>query len=116
MISLKNLEEATAQAVFDQIVSHLRAQGEPCRDDLCVCWYRKGGKSCAAGCLISDEEYKKEYESKGWYSLIREFRITEQHKDLIYEMQVIHDSLSTDKWEKSFSGAAERFSLIYAPA
>lgn len=117
MISLKNLKDATAQAVFDQIVNHLRAQGEPCKDDLCVCYYRREGKSCAAGCLIADDEYKKEYEGRGWDSLANESKVTKEHKDLIYAMQKIHDCYPVREWEKSFEDVAERFSLVYtAPA
>lgn len=116
MISLKNLKDATAQAVFDQIVNHLRAQGEPCKDESGVCSYKSGNERCAAGCLISDDEYNKEYEGKGWDSLVSESKVTKMHKDLICAMQNIHDCDPIRVWEESFYEVAVRFSLVYTPA
>lgn len=116
MISLSNLKDATAQAVFDQIVNHLRAQGEPCKDEIGVCSYKSGNERCAAGCLIADDEYNKEYEGKGWDSLVSESKVTKMHKDLICSMQNIHDVYPVRAWEESFSGVAEKFALVYAPA
>ena len=117
MISLKNLEEATAQAAFDQIVSHLRAQGEPCGDKDDICIYKNGNKRCAAGCLIADDEYKDYFETENWLSLISSCNITDAHCYLIFAMQQIHDIDPVSAWEKSFKSVAERFSLVYtAPA
>lgn len=55
MISLKNLHQATAQQVFDQVVGHLRSQGQKSQAVLklgvvTACVYRNpDGLKCAAG-------------------------------------------------------------------
>lgn len=62
IITLKNLHEATAQQVFTQVATHLLTQKERSfviddrGEELCA--YRgDNGLKCAAGCLISNDEY-----------------------------------------------------------
>ena len=59
-ITLKTLEQATAQEVFDQVAEHMLTQYElSMLNDTCV--YRGySGLKCAAGCLIGDDEYNNE--------------------------------------------------------
>ena len=74
MITLKTLPQATAQEVFDQVAKHLLTQmkksvakraAESASDSKDYCMYRGfDGTKCAAGCLISDDEYKPEFEQK----------------------------------------------------
>lgn len=50
------------QEIFDKVVNHLREQGEPAIDSYGRCQYRMKSETdktlmCAAGCLISDEDY-----------------------------------------------------------
>ena len=115
MITLKTLADATEQEVFDQVANHLLTQGkksedtkseDTCRsnpyDDVNLCLYRSSdGLKCAAGCLISDDEYKPEFEQKNWPSLQEKFphMITMKHMDLIRQLQNIHDNLVIDDWK-----------------
>lgn len=101
MITLKTLADATEQEVFDQVANHLLTQMKK-SEDYVNCLYRSSdGLKCAAGCLISDDEYKPEFEQSGWHALREEFphMITMKHMDLIYHLQYIHDDLDVDDWK-----------------
>lgn len=96
-ITLKNLHEATAQEVFDQVKNHLINQGEQSLNSGGLCLYRNAnGLSCAAGCLISEEEYSTNFEMNLWGDLIKKNLVPSTHSDLIGELQQIHD-----QWEES---------------
>lgn len=49
----------TAQETFNFVVGHLVKQKTRAIDDVLTCQYREGDKSCAVGCLISDELAEK---------------------------------------------------------
>lgn len=71
MITLATLPSATEKEVFDQVSDHLLSQKIRSMKDG-VCLYRMSdGRKCAAGCLISDDEYNEEIEGKSWYDLVR---------------------------------------------
>lgn len=102
MITLATLPEATAQDVFNQVATHLLTQKKRSVQSTSSggsqCAYRGSvGTSCAAGCLIADDEYDPEMDSveaigKGWYSLTAKGLVPyTQHDDLIMELQSIHD-------------------------
>ena len=115
MITLATLEAATAQQVFDQVVAHLRKQGErsyaPLKGNELArrCAYRgEGGLKCAAGCFIADDEYDPEMENIQWRSLAdgvltpgdhRLIKVPRAHDDLIRSLQVIHDHSKPEDWE-----------------
>jgi hypothetical protein len=100
MITLKNLNEASEQEVFDQVATHLLTQkkrsavGEKCK-------YRtEDGLKCAAGCLMADDEYDPEIEGCEWYgalSLIT-YGGGRNHSALISDLQQIHDSIIPQDW------------------
>lgn len=54
----------TKQEMFDKVAEHLLKQGGPAWDDKDgACKYRApNGRKCAAGCLIPDNMYRKEWE------------------------------------------------------
>ena len=55
-------ENPTKQQVFDFVLEHLREQGEAAYEGG-TCKYRtEDGKSCAVGCLISDDTYDSSME------------------------------------------------------
>lgn len=124
-ITLATLPNATAQEVFDQVVTHLRKQGakslsgdgETNYAGGPLCLYRgAGGMKCAAGCLISDDEYDQAtYEGVDWPSLADVGTVPETHCGLISELQSIHDSDSVARWEREFAELANRCGLIYTP-
>lgn len=98
MITLATLEEATAQEIFDQVLVHLLKQGgpsmvsqlTPLADQVCV-YKSPDGKKCAAGCLIAPSEYKESFEGTGWSLLVEEYNLSKNQRDLIRELQRIHD-------------------------
>jgi len=65
-----------------------------------MCLYRNDqGLRCAAGCLISDEEYKEEWEGTGpWGFLVYDGVVPKAHKTLIVALQWVHDDNLVEKW------------------
>jgi hypothetical protein len=108
MITLKTLHLATAQEVFDQVAKHLLTQG--CKSEslddsgLQTCKYRgENGTSCAAGCLIADDEYDPEMEGHTWKCLKEYGFVGEHHYYLIADLQFIHDYYPPSEWRKELS-------------
>ena len=113
MITLATLHEATEQEVFDQVALHLLNQGERSNDvDGSICMYKgAGGLQCAAGCLISDEEYSNTLEGSDWDMLVMQNRIPNHHRKLIGALQAIHDSQKISDWVPSLTELADEFKL-----
>lgn len=114
MITLKTLNTATEQEVFDQVVEHLlkqRAQSRHATD----CAYRgDGGLKCAAGCLIADDEYSEELEGLGWAVLVRNRpNFPKRHSGLIQGLQAIHDTRPPMCWSFYLQELAREYGLIY---
>ena len=101
-ITLATLKDATQQEVFDQVTTHLLKQNKKSQNTTKkTCMYRgQNGTCCAAGCLISDEEYKQSYESKNWGTLTYRGFVPDTHKDLIEKLQQIHDMYMPEVWGK----------------
>jgi hypothetical protein len=115
MITLKTLHEATAQQVFDQAVTHLRTQGKRAVIHSNIggsrCRYRtSSGLKCAAGCFIADDEYDPEMEGRSFTSVLFPDTI---NKNLICELQTVHDNFPPEDWEQQFERVAKQFNLIY---
>ena len=114
MITLKTLPQATAQEVFDQITQHLLQQGKAAKSTTGACQYRietaEGVLKCAAGCLIADDEYNREWENTDWPALVADKSVPNSHERLIYRMQGIHDCRSPGKWVRSFHEIAANLS------
>lgn len=101
MITLATLEKATVREVFNQVKNHVLTQNEKCQlVPHGACAYRnKEGLKCAAGCLISDDEYKEDFECKNWQALVNNGLVPTAHYELIKHLQDIHDNSSVDQWE-----------------
>lgn len=120
MITLKTLEHATTQQVFDQIVNHLRKQGKPSMDkhgNGCL-YHGPNGLKCAAGCLIADDEYSPEMDNNPaddttWQYLIDTGVVPSHFSKLIIHMQHLHDLKHHEDWESEFEKAAQTFDLEY---
>ncbi len=98
------------QDTFTKIVTHLRAQGGKAKKDG-DCKYRgENGRSCAAGCLIPDNEY-------GGFPMERlsVFDIFSKSPDnvvrVIHEMQSVHDAYDPSSWEHRFTIVALEYQL-----
>jgi hypothetical protein len=108
-ITLANLHEATEQQVFDQVARHLLTQNKKSLD-VCThsCVYSDGsGLMCAAGCLMSDEEYSPDMEGFGWLSLVNEGKVSENHDHMIRTLQSIHDSHEPVDWVSRLGAFAD---------
>lgn len=136
IITLATLADATAQEVFDQVAHHLLTQNQKSvnvfDDEEAVvakeaCLYRGISISnkvlkCAAGCLISDEEYEKlntllpegTIEHNGWNSLVHLGLLPEAHFLLISNLQAIHDNSDVDYWTSSLINFAKQWKLDYS--
>ena len=116
MITLKTLPEATAQEVFDQISTHLLTQYESCLEgETGKCKYHYNGLMCAAGCLISDEEYIPEMEGGEWTDLIEELGIPNNHSGLITKLQIIQDEYLPKQWSHKLNEIAHQENLQFNP-
>jgi hypothetical protein len=108
MITLATLPKATAQQVFNQVKRHLLKQGKRSTINGTSCRYR-GDKDtkCAAGCLMSDKEYKRSFEGHGWRHLVDKGEVPNTHKSLIVDLQGIHDGRSPSNWENDLRSYAK---------
>lgn len=135
MITLATLATATAQQVFNQVRDHLLAQGRrsllyPGNEDRALsvqCAYRSpDGLKCAAGCLMSDEEYRPEFDSTlhfnrkptscGWVTgIIEKYKAAPlEHAGLITDLQEVHDYSPPERWSTKLAERAKAFGLDYA--
>lgn len=112
-MSLKKLSTGTVTELelINYVAGHLHKQGVPCQVDVpevisCEprCSYRDGeGRSCAAGCLMTDAEYEElnerhNIEGRTWKGLSGLLMVPTEHAKLIEELQSIHDSHSVEEW------------------
>jgi hypothetical protein len=120
VITLKTLPQATAQEVFDQVARHLLTQNAKAEIIHLLgrhkCVYRdRNGLKCAAGCLIGEDEYKPEFDENGaWLNIIETFGLPEDHKDLIVQLQGIHDTVEVELWKRHLDNLAVGLGLSAA--
>lgn len=116
-ITLATLDTFTEQEVFEYVSKHLIKQN---RKSFSIigstgvknCVYRSSkGDKCAAGCLMSDEEYDQSMENKVWSILVSDGLITDKHKDLILELQKIHDFSLPEHWRIRLIELGNKFNL-----
>lgn len=123
MITLATLKDASAQQVFDQVKTHLLTQmkqsaGYDKQGDF-QCYYRSGEVKCAAGCLISDDEYNPSmdlpFKSSGtaWEAIVEAGHAPKTHELLITQLQWVHDSHSPAQWAGELEIIAKEFGLEY---
>jgi len=119
MITLKTLPQATAQQVFNQVASHLLTQNAKSvaknydnddRSSYCV-YKSPSNLSCAAGCLIANDEYKEDWEQVGWDRLVKDCKVPNTHQDLISNLQMVHDSRDVEEWSGELEHVARVFCL-----
>ena len=112
MLTLTTLPKATAQEVFDHVAKHLLTQGAKSlsRQGSCA-YYGEGGLRCAAGCLISEDEYSIDMEYTCWDDLIHEADVTPKHSLLIGALQDIHDVDPVEEWRSRLGTLAALHNL-----
>lgn len=119
MITLATLPQATEQEVFDQVAIHLLTQnrrslisvtGILCQTGACA--YRgDDGCKCAAGSLISDDEYFTEMEGDSWRSLSARDVVPIDHLELIIDLQRMHDANPPELWPERLEYIAISYEL-----
>ncbi len=125
MITLKTLPQATAQEVFDQVKTHLLTQMQKCNITSGVhvgCKYRlvkdEVKLACAAGCLISDEEYElirpDDQAISSWSGLNKEGLVPDAHFHLVHKLQYAHDQFEPAEWEEQLLNVAIVFDLEFS--
>lgn len=105
-ITLATLPEATEQQVFDQVKNHLLSQMEKAMDADDCAYKSPDGLSCAAGCLISESEYQAEIEGLSWSDLTYTNFVPNFHKNLICDLQIVHDESDPEDWEDNLKALA----------
>lgn len=124
-ITLATLHLATKQEVFEQVAKHLLKQNAKSGvlasyedGETLLCKYRApNGLSCAAGCLIAEDEYHPNFEGKSWFGLTdptNDYNITDTHDKLINALQDIHDNHAVYNWPTLLTKLAERLKLDYS--
>jgi len=117
-ITLANLATATSQQVFDQTAVHLLTQGVKSFDEENhECRYRgPENRMCAAGCLMTDEEYAAlqtdgAVEGTIWGGVVDGHSLTHQHEDLIRDLQKVHDNCNEEDWKENLIALAAHHNL-----
>jgi len=114
MITLKTLDAATEQEVFDQAAGHLLKQMAQSKHALGCAYRGNDGLKCAAGCLIADDEYSEEFENRGWAVLVRNIpNFPKKHRELIQGLQTIHDVRPPMCWPYYLQELAREYKLTY---
>ena len=107
-----DLKTATSQEVFEYVANHLLHQGEQCVTKKGKCAYKNGKLSCAAGCLIPDEEYNVNMEGESWCNLDYANNFPD-HMLLIENLQSLHDSFVPSVWKTQLINIAIEYELDY---
>jgi len=112
-ITLATLPKATAQEVYSQVRNHLLTQKiKSMSEERKGCVYHgPDGLKCAAGCLLSAEEYRPTMEGKVWAYLVDRKMVPGAHQGLISGLQVIHDLRDSASWEHCLNKLAADFNL-----
>lgn len=117
MITLATLPSKSKQEIFDHIALHLLTQNKTSflkESDDSACAYRSyNGLKCAAGCLMSDLEYSKEFEGITWLELSSMGKVPKEHARLISDLQKIHDTVLPENWPRSILMTAVEHGLSY---
>lgn len=121
MITLKTLNKASKQRVFNQVVKHLLTQKKKSLDrkrnqvmgNNCV-YLSPNGLKCAAECLISKREYSKTFEGDNWLTVARKTAAI-NHADFIDSLQNIHDEFPPRRWTSKLRMIAKRENLKFNP-
>ena len=113
IVSLSNLFEATAQEVFNHVANHLLTQMEKSRigkTGSCVYLHENGNK-CAAGSLITAEEFVKynikDVNNSPWCTVVGVCNLPDMHSILISQLQSVHDTSQPLEWQAKLNMVAK---------
>lgn len=110
-----NLQQATAQEVFDKAAEHLLKQNCKSENEWGKCVYRgPNGLKCAAGPFIPDWLYSPAMEGRGWVSLTNTCpQLESEHDKLISILQSIHDHTDPAAWSDELKIVADEYNLNF---
>lgn len=111
MITLKTLGEHTAQEVFYQVAHHMLEQNQQATENGKCLYLTNEGLKCAAGCLIAQDEYSEEFETRDWSTLEAMQLVPSYHFELIRNLQTVHDNYSTCDWRDQLEHVAHSHGL-----
>lgn len=122
-ITIDNLDSSTPQEVFDFIATHLLTQKEKStnkhgsildHNPNTECRYRGSrGLKCAAGCIIPDEDYDRDFEGRAWFTVVDYSGFSGAHIGLISTLQNIHDTINVQHWPQRLKELALSQKLIW---
>lgn len=112
----------TNQEIFDKVVAHLRKQNARSVWRL-KCLYRgPNGLKCAVGCLINDDAYSRDLETRSVYDIEVQSALLasgvpndETTIDMLLSLQSMHDNQNLTEWESDFKRIADHHNLTYSP-
>lgn len=104
IISMSNINDFSLQEIFEYVSNHLLKQNRKSYKEKQLfsgCRYKHNYLRCAAGCLISDEEYNSEFEGKNFEYVFRNYfnHINLKSVELITKLQDIHDLSKPEEWK-----------------
>lgn len=117
MITLATLPSKSAQEVFDYMANHMLNQGcrsvyyTPDHPEGISAYRGTNNNKCPAGALISDDEYNKDIENRGWHSLVQRGIVPRIHMDLIFDIQACHDRQMVELWPIKLTKLAKDYQL-----
>lgn len=107
------LKDMTAQEVFNVGCDHLLSQGKKSlSEDGNVCAYKGDGVCCAAAPFIQNYN-SHTMENVSWEQLVFENNQEKNHKNIIENLQRIHDSKPAPVWPSRLKDLAIRFGLVH---
>lgn len=118
-MNLTTINNYSLQEIFDFVSNHLLTQNERCVNENIAetfsCNYKsEKGLKCAVGCLMSDEEYDVKLEGYGVKDdKFDKFNISEDRKDLLSTLQIIHDTTIPDSWKTELEMFAKNLHLEF---
>jgi len=124
----------TKQEIYTKVRNHLLSQGtksmlsRSSNDFQAQCAYRgEEGRSCAAGCLIPDENYSPALESfsatsprvaaaMGFPGDNAELSLEQEEQlHMIRQLQIIHDTFDPCNWRERLDMVAKRYGFSTEP-
>ena len=101
------------QETFNRVATHLLTQSKKCQTLGGSCRYRENDMSCAAGCLLTDRTYNKEFEGNTVAEILNDFRTDwfGHNAQLVCELQDVHDDFFVDEWKHALKQCADRHKL-----
>lgn len=107
----------TNQTAFSYVKKFLLKQGArsttTIESDNGACAYRgTRGTMCAVGCLIPDTEYRFDFETKDALFVVPQVAALKNvDRQLLVNLQFLHDEKEPDEWREGFRHLAEKFKL-----